>query len=151
MAEFPVTASVESVGAMTTKLASLQEALKEFKKGAKGEKSKKVADSTDKSAAEFTAEIASLKKEIKAREKLGDADIKNIDKFIFDESREKIKTLFLIHHTMKETAVDCQLLHKFHGDDSIHCSLEIKEREKQQQPEGDKPTEKKYHKKDKNV
>jgi hypothetical protein len=43
------------------------------------------------------------------------SDVKMIDEFIYKESMEKFKELFVIHQAIKEVAVDCKLLKTFHG------------------------------------
>jgi len=42
-------------------------------------------------------------------------NIINIEKLIFDESRERMKELLTIYMCMKETAIDCKLLSTFHS------------------------------------
>lgn len=68
------------------------------------------------------AEIAALKEEMKAvnkdlRElkKIDLTKLKNIEETIFKESRERMKSLLIIYQAMKEAAVDCRILQKFHS------------------------------------
>ena len=49
------------------------------------------------------------------------SSVNNVDTFIYEEAQRRMKELFIIYHYMKEAAVDCMLLHKFHGNSSIHC------------------------------
>ena len=69
--------------------------------------------------AKTKAELKELKKNMKKI--VSAANIKNIDEFIYNEAQNRMKELFTIYHCMKEAAVDCQLLHKFHNNSSIHC------------------------------
>lgn len=70
-------------------------------------------------------EIAAKKKEIKeASSKMKKAEkddtskIQNIDEFIYNNAIEKMKQLFVLHQCIKESALDCRLLHKFHKLDA---------------------------------
>lgn len=69
--------------------------------------------------AEAKADLKELKKTMKKT--VSAADVKNIDEFIYNEAQNRMKELFTIYHCMKEAAVDCQLLKKFHSNPSIHC------------------------------
>lgn len=55
------------------------------------------------------------------------SDIKNIEDTIFKESRERMKSLLVIYQAMKDAAIDCNLLNKFHGS-SINCLQNNKEK-----------------------
>jgi hypothetical protein len=62
--------------------------------------------------------VAEKRKELKALEKSIKNDlsnVKNIDEFIYNNALEKMKELVVIHQAIKEAAVDCRLLNKFHG------------------------------------
>jgi hypothetical protein len=43
------------------------------------------------------------------------SDIKLVDEFIFNESRARMKEILVLYQSMKESAVDCRLLQKFHA------------------------------------
>jgi hypothetical protein len=49
--------------------------------------------------------------------------VKMIDEFIFQESRERVKELLVVYQSMKEAAVDCRLLQRFHavGNNQYGC------------------------------
>jgi hypothetical protein len=52
------------------------------------------------------------------------SDVKLVDDFIFNESRERVKEILVMYQSMKETAVDCRLLQKFHAlsGNNIKCA-----------------------------
>ena len=74
---------------------------------------KKEIDETKvkKVAAEKRKELKALEKSIKNDL----SNVKNIDEFIYNNALEKMKELVVIHQAIKEAAVDCRLLNKFHG------------------------------------
>ena len=53
--------------------------------------------------------LKELKSNFKKEQKLDLRNIKNIDKVVSDTAKEKMRSLFVIHHCMKEAAVDCRL------------------------------------------
>jgi type I site-specific restriction endonuclease len=72
--------------------------------------------------AELKGKVAELKKQIadltKEKKKAKSLDVKsapNIEELIFKESRERMKDIFTIYQCMKEAAVDCKVLQKFHS------------------------------------
>lgn len=72
-------------------------------------------------------ELKLMKKQQKEQSKQGVfVDIKNIDDFIFKEAQNKMKDLLVIHMAIKEAAIDCKLLQKFHSTDQnnkIACAF----------------------------
>jgi hypothetical protein len=44
------------------------------------------------------------------------SDVNMIDEIIFNESRERVKDIVVINQCMKEAAIDCKILEKFHND-----------------------------------
>lgn len=42
-------------------------------------------------------------------------NIKNIDEFIYQESKERMRELFVLYEAMMQAAIDCKLLSKFHS------------------------------------
>lgn len=75
---------------------------------------------------ELKFEIDDIKKQLRvlktSAKKAEREDVKNIDDFIATNAKEHMRKLLVIHHAIKEAAVDCRLLHKFHGDSSVKCS-----------------------------
>ena len=49
----------------------------------------------------------------------------NIDDFVNEEAKSRMRALLTIHHVMKEAAVDCMLLKEFHNDSTIKCTDKI--------------------------
>jgi len=66
--------------------------------------------------------LKELKKEMKISEKMDVSNIRNIDDVIYNEAKEHMRKLLTVHHCIKEAAVDCRLLHKFHGDKTVRCA-----------------------------
>ena len=71
-------------------------------------------------------QIAAHKREIKKSEKLLSTEVKAIDQFIWEQSKNKMRDLFTIYRSMQEAAVDCSSLIKFHKfkatDKNFSCS-----------------------------
>ncbi len=74
---------------------------------------------------ENTKESKAIEKEIKAFDKAATKQVKiqstdntiiNIEDTIFRESRERIKELMVVYQALKESAIDCKILQKFHGN-----------------------------------
>jgi len=83
---------------------------------------KKIIEARDKEAAKL--QKASNRKNQKNIKYVDTNDIKMIDEFIFNESREHMKAILTIYQSMKEAAIDCRLLGKFHamsGNNKITC------------------------------
>jgi hypothetical protein len=59
----------------------------------------------------------------RANKTIDASDIKNIDKFIFENSKSKMQHILSLYQAMKESAIDCQVLKKFHssGNQEISC------------------------------
>lgn len=60
-------------------------------------------------------EFKSIEKEVKQKKKLDLENLQNIEEVIFQESRDRMKQLLIVYQAMKEAAVDCRILQKFHG------------------------------------
>ena len=54
------------------------------------------------------------------------SDIKNIEDFIYNESRERFKIMTTLYQAMKEVAIDCTILNKFHSNitPKINCYID---------------------------
>ena len=93
-----------------TELKELQQAIKaSIKERASEEKAKTKEKATKTKAKEKAKKIQST------------AGIEAIDQKVYDMAQKKMRDLFVIYHSMKEAAVDCMILHKFHGDASVKC------------------------------
>ena len=64
---------------------------------------------------EVKDELKALDKEIKSRKKINLDTLKNIEEVVFNESRQRMKELLVVYQAMKEAAVDCRILQKFHS------------------------------------
>jgi hypothetical protein len=55
--------------------------------------------------------------------KLDTSDIDNIDRFIYQQSIAKMQKILILYQLMKESAIDCLVLNKFHqsGNQTIQC------------------------------
>lgn len=110
--EMEITGALGRIGEMEDKLKALPPA----KKGTDNASVKQLLK--EKITSE-KADLNLLKKSLKKQ--VSSTDIKNIDEFIYTEAQNKMKDLFTIYHCMKESAVDCEILHKFHNNKAIHC------------------------------
>jgi hypothetical protein len=111
------------------------EPLKKIKSTSKDEESvrkkahlKGLVDGKKKQVKNLESTLKTLKTTIEARgkdqkkkakasksKKIDTSNIKMIDEFIYNESREHVKELLVVYQSMKEAAVDCRLLDKFHA------------------------------------
>jgi len=105
----------EEVSKLEFKLKDLEEEQKNANKGSKGVLKSAITS--------VKKELTSLKKELKELEKLNASEIKNIDDFIYNEAFSRFKSLHVIYNCMREAAVDCKLLEKFHNDPNIRCGI----------------------------
>lgn len=60
-------------------------------------------------------ELTDLKKQQKEAKRHDVTNIQNIEEKIFEESRERVKDILTMYVCMKEAAVDCRVLQKFHA------------------------------------
>lgn len=70
---------------------------------------------TKKEITRLNKELKEVLKEIKNKKKIDISTIKNIEDIIFEESRSRMKQLLVVYHAMKEAAIDCRILEKFHS------------------------------------
>ena len=73
------------------------------------------------SIAEKTKELKGVEADVKKLEKSDVSKVKSIDLVVYNEAQNRMRALFVTYHCMKEAAIDCLMLHKFHGDNSITC------------------------------
>jgi hypothetical protein len=101
---------------LKTKVQDIRNLIKEKQAEIKGLKT--VIEKRDKDAKKATAALAKKK-----RNNVDLSSVKMIDEFIFNESREHMKAILTIYKSMKEAAIDCRLLDKFHNNmgDIIKC------------------------------
>lgn len=75
---------------------------------------KKGIDARDKDVARVEKSLQKQRQKV-SRKTIDTTDIKMIDEFIFNESRARAKELLVINQSLKEAAIDCRLLDKFHA------------------------------------
>ena len=63
----------------------------------------------------INVEIKQINKSTKDIQKVNEKNIENIEKKIFHESRERMKDILVIYHAMREAAIDCKVMEKFHA------------------------------------
>jgi hypothetical protein len=85
-------------------------------------KGKKQTDPTKEDTKAIKNALSDLKKQLtavskqsKAVKKKNKGIVENIEERIFKESRDRMKELMIIYQAMKEAAVDCHVLSKFHS------------------------------------
>ena len=59
-------------------------------------------------------------KEEKSKKKKSNAEVVAIDEFVQKEAMKRMRDLFTIYISMKEAAIDCKALYKFHTKDQIN-------------------------------
>jgi len=132
----------EAAKARKEGLKERQKALKdEVKEGEAAVKLiKKSVDERDKASAKLAEGKVPRRKKGTALTSVDTDSVKMIDEFIFKESRERVKELMVVYQCMKEAAVDCRLLQKFHavGNNKYGCEAW----EKRAPKEAPKPVEK---------
>lgn len=77
-------------------------------------KDKEVVSDLKANIKRLTSEIKAVNKQLKDVGKLNDKNVQNIEKKIFQESRDRMKDLLVIYHAMREAAIDCKVMEKFH-------------------------------------
>lgn len=72
---------------------------------------------------ELKADIKVKTAQIKKHEKDNKQKIINVEKKIFAESRERMKGILTVYHAMREAAVDCRVMEKFHStsENPVRC------------------------------
>jgi hypothetical protein len=91
---------------------------------------KKITNSKD-SLQKLKEVLKEREKQLKAllaapkKKKIDPASVENVEELIFKESRERMKELLTVYQCMKEAAVDCKVLAKFHSSTGhqVKCSF----------------------------
>jgi hypothetical protein len=123
MSDFPLGVDVENTDNMLGSLEGLNNKVAGIEELIKTESDKTIKATLKKEVAQFKKDIVALKKDIREKNKVNTSDIENIDEYVYNESRRRMKELFVVYHAMKEAAIDCSLLHDFHNDNTIVCGL----------------------------
>jgi len=121
MSDFPLGVDVENTDNMLGNLEGMTSKIADIEELIKTELDKTVKAALKKDVAQFKKDIVALKKSIREKEKVNVSEIENIDEYVYNESRRRMKELFVVYHAMKEAAIDCPLLHDFHDDETIVC------------------------------
>lgn len=100
---------------MEQKLVQLEDQKKNAEKGSKKELTTQISN--------VKKEIKEKTKEVNTHTKENNAKIINVEKKIFAESRERMKGIETIYHAMREAAVDCRVMEKFHetSENPVRC------------------------------
>jgi hypothetical protein len=134
MSDFPIELSRPKVPEMEERIKEMEIKLQDLeaklaaagKTRAKDEEQKAYKENLKNMIKSTKASIKEANAELKQVQKLDLQNIKNIDEFVFNEAREKMKQLFTVYHAMKETAVDCRILSKFHNQNLASIDTPIK-------------------------
>jgi hypothetical protein len=121
LSDFPVNVRTSSTSGIKDRLASLASDVADLAEKAKGTKDAEQKKAIKQQVAVHKADIKKLNDEVKRAEKMDVSKVKNIDEFIYQEAQSRMRELFVVYHSMKEAAMDCFLLKKFHSDDTINC------------------------------
>ena len=117
--DFPVDFEVHNFEALENEVTNLTNKLTDLEKTRTETKDKTIKKELKASIEESKVQLRDLKAKIKQSKK---EDVQNIDDFIAQTAKDQMRKLFVIHHAIKEAAVDCRLLHRFHGDSTVKCS-----------------------------
>ncbi len=60
----------------------------------------------------------------KTKKKIDATGVENIDKFIYDNAISKMQNILTLYQAMKEAAIDCQVLQKFHSSGNLNISCQ---------------------------
>ena len=121
MSDLPIEVDDVQYSKISMQVAGLEAKVAELSELAKATKGKEAKEAINSDIKNYKAELKELNKVIKEKSKLQDAEIANIDEFVYKESKARFNELRMIYHSMKEAAIDCKILSKFHDDVSIIC------------------------------
>lgn len=125
LSDFPVNISLQNTEqSILSEIDKQQLVVAQLQAQMKEEKDKTGKADLKTQLAEIKKHIANYKKQLASSKKMDVANIKNIDEIVYNEALEKMKLLFVIYHSMKNAAIDCRLLSKFHDDPSLVCMNE---------------------------
>lgn len=131
------------ISSMKASIEQVKKELEQYKRPGKDEAKKKKKEDLSTSLKEKTEQVKTFEKQLKELNSIIEkrdkditkaskalkkakhdlSSIKMIDEFIFNESREHMDVLSTIFQSMKEAALDCRLLDKFHANigEKVKC------------------------------
>ena len=112
---FPVEleGSTQNTSTLYNELSSLESEIADLKgKTRRDPEAKSRSDALKK---DLTAKKKAYKEATKSSKAVNIQNIKNIDEFIYQESKERMRELFVLYEAMMQAAIDCKLLSKFHS------------------------------------
>jgi hypothetical protein len=121
LSDLPVSMDVGKMLKLEKELDIINNSIKDLEDKEKNAASKDEKKAIKESLKETKKTLTKLKQEMKSESKLNLAEMKNIDDFIYNEALSRAKKLDVMLHSMKEAAIDCQILHTFHNDTQITC------------------------------
>jgi ElaB/YqjD/DUF883 family membrane-anchored ribosome-binding protein len=96
--------------------------IKVLQSSIEGETDKKRVKAIKSDIKTLETQVKAIVKDNKAKLKKDNSNLKNVEDFIFKESRERMHDLLIVYQAMREAAVDCKVLQKFHSNslDPVH-------------------------------
>jgi hypothetical protein len=117
-------AGVDSSSSSKTRLVRIRSSILETEESIQRVKDKtalKIAKETLSSLKKEAKKIESENKKMSKTSKASNSLVKAIDLEVYKEAQNRMRELFVVYHSLKEAAIDCMLLNKFHNDLSIKC------------------------------
>jgi hypothetical protein len=109
---------------LKSSIQGLKEQLKDMGKG-KGKDEADAKSDLKETIAVQTKEAKGIETDLKKLEKTDMSKVKGIDQFVYAEAQSRMRELFVTYHCMKEAAIDCLVLKKFHADSTIMCTTGV--------------------------
>lgn len=122
LTDLPVTTKVNITSGTRERLHAIKNTIETLK-----DKIKETKDASEKlplkeNLAELQKDVKGIEADIKKVEKADVKNVESVDRLIYKEAQDRMRLLFVTYHCMKEAAIDCKILHKFHADGKIVCS-----------------------------
>lgn len=137
MSDLPIELKRPNFGSQNSKESQLRSQLEILTQGItlfdKKTQKKEIAE-TKVAIAEVKKSIKATEKEAKDMKKLDIENMRNVEEVIYQESRERMKQLLFIYQAMKEAAVDCRILQKFHSATGSEVKCELFEKNRNVDP-----------------
>lgn len=114
--DLPLKASFENIETLQKTVEDQKQKI-EYMAGKFATLSKKDADyaSIKSRLSDEKKQLKELESRVKKAIKEDTSKVKAIDEFIYNNAQERMRELFTIHQSIKEAAIDCRLLNKFHN------------------------------------
>lgn len=123
MTDLPLDFKTSSNEGQAARVQQIKDSINLLKEQVKDAETKEAKQILKETIAAHTKEVKSIEADVKKIAKMADKNVENIDKKIYEEAQRRMRELFVVYHSMKEAAVDCLMLNKFHADPTIKCAF----------------------------